>query len=145
MSENSDYLRELYIQSFIQTNAQGYVENIQQRYNGSDGLYYLGYLWEYLKQIKRISLKKCIEYLVDKERVYVLWDIHSKDRILVPDYWKYPKECVLQIIGGVEPAIIDTFPEDVYFFDDSLSWTIALTHEELKPKKRICYYSGDLE
>ena len=143
--EVSDYLRELYILSFVNTNVNGYVENIQKRYESSDGQYYCGYLWDYLKQKQRISLEKCLSFLSEKKNVYVLWDIHSKDRILIPDYWKYPKESVVQIFEGVTLEVIKTFPEDVYFFDDSLSWTIAFTHEELKTNKRICYYSGRLD
>jgi hypothetical protein len=33
--------------------------------------------------------------------------------------------------------LLPTLPEDVYFFDDSLSWTVVLTHED-DGKRRYC-------
>ena len=79
----------------------------------------------------------CVIHDVPGE-IYVMWDIHSKDYIWIPDYWKYPKNAVLQMEPSDFENTMDTFPEDVYVFDLSFTWVIALTHEESRPGRRFC-------
>lgn len=92
---------------------------------------------------KKISYKKVFD-LIDlcKSLIYVIWDIHSKDMIPISNYWKYPKQAALEIHPREIISVINDFPEDVYLFSGSLEWAIALTHEEYKPGKRICYLSS---
>ena len=70
-----------------------------------------------------------------------MWDVNSKDYIFIPDYWKYPKEAVLSISVEEFKKIKDTLPEDVYLYDNSFSWSIALTHEYSDEDERYCYFT----
>ena len=68
-----------------------------------------------------------------------MWDIHSCDRIFIPDYWKFPKNAVL-----FADAWKDTFrrelPEDIYVFDDTLSWSVIFTHETDEKAESYCLF-----
>lgn len=70
-----------------------------------------------------ILLRSYIDY------VFVFWDNHSCDRILIPDYWKFPKESCLRMKYGDLCRNKIYLPEDIYIFDNSFQWTIAFTHE----------------
>ncbi len=141
--KEADELRELFINSFVDTSTEKYCKNIQTRVLFSDGLCYCGYLWEYLYNCNIISYKKACDFLTARDTLlYIFWDIHTKERIWIPDYWKYPKDAVLAVSPLDLLQILPTLPEDCYFFDSSLAWAIALTHEENKPGKRICCFSA---
>lgn len=111
----------------------------------SDGLRYTGYLWDCLFRRERVSYNYIMNQLEKSVNpIYVFWDIHSCDRIRKKNYWKYPIDSVLCISPAEIQAVVQTLPEDCYFFDDSFSWAFALTHEELKPGKRLCYMVSSL-
>ncbi len=81
-------------------------------------------------------MKSGIERMIDNRgRIYILWDISSQDRIFIPNYCKYPKRAVLSVTPDELMSILETLYEDVYFFDDSLKWSITFMHEEIKDKK----------
>lgn len=69
-----------------------------------------------------------------------MWDVHSCDRILIPNYWKYPKSSVLHV-DCWDDKILYTLPEDIYLFDDSLNWTYILTHETNATGSRYCVFA----
>ena len=139
--KESIFLRELFVVSFVDTDSDYYKSRIKVKRQYSDGMCYTGYLWDCLKYGKIVSIHFALEFLkAIRSNFYVFWDIHTKDLILEPNYWKYPKNAVLEITADIVLDIIPTLPEDCYFFDDSLSWAIALTHEETKPGRRLCYF-----
>ncbi len=142
--DEADILRQMYISSFVMTKSAYYHQYIETIYNDDDGPFYTGYLWDTLKQWKRISLFTAKDYIETRTQdIYVFWDIHSATRIFIPEYWKYPKNAVLKIPAQAFEALLDTLPEDIYIFDDSLSWSVIFTHEELKPGRRICLYCSE--
>lgn len=57
------------------------------------------------------------------------WDIHSCERILIPDYWKFPKKSCLELNFNDLCSNRKFLPEDIYIFDRSFKWTIVFTHE----------------
>jgi hypothetical protein len=123
-------IRELYINKFINIDSDYYMTNIKNRRPFSDGECYIGYLWDTLKvweKVQFIDLQKCLPS--GEQKVLVFWDIHSKEKILVENYWKFGKENIIEI--GVNDLLdnLDLFPEDIYIFDQSFEWSIILTHE----------------
>lgn len=143
ISSESAFLREVFIESFVNKTSNCYKTTIEQKHLFSDGLCYTGYLWDCLITHTRVSLNFSQHFLQNRgDLIYVFWDIHSKDLIHIDDYWKYPKDAVLIVAPHDIIDVIPTLPDDCYFFDQTLSWAIALTHEELNYKKRLCYYIG---
>lgn len=132
--------REQYIKKFIKSTQTGYVENIGTYELYSDGYCYSGYLWEYLKRIRVVSERFCFDWLNNyaQDKIFILWDIHSKEKVFVDDYWKYPKHSILEICKDEFNSIVDLLPEDIYIYDKSYEWTIALTHEWIDDNRRYC-------
>lgn len=137
----ADEIRASYVQAFINLDSEYYINNIKKLNSFSDGLCYTGYLWDCFKffQIKAESF--CKTFLDSKRNLYVLWDIHSKDRIFIKDYWKFPKSAVLLLNSWEEEKYI-ALPEDIYIFDETFSWSIAFTHEDDQNGQRFCYFAA---
>ena len=138
-STKSDILRCEYIKNFVNTSSLYYKKNIEQKTLFSDGLCYTGYLWYCLLKPTVISEYKAEQFLQEKRRIFIMWDIHSCDRILIPDYWKFPKTKVLYSDTWVE-TFKDDLPEDVYVFDDTFSWSVIYTHETDVKNNRYCLF-----
>lgn len=139
---DADFIRDAFLLEFADTDCDYYRENIATMCMYSDGLCYLGYLWDCMKLWEQITFAHALAILESCESpFYVFWDIHSQEKVPVENYWIYPKNAVLSITAQEIRECVDDFPEDCYFFDDSLTWAIALTHEESKPGRRICYLS----
>lgn len=70
-------------------------------------------------------------------------DIHSCERIFADEYWKFGKDAVLKI--NFETLIKGEIylPEDIYIFDENLTWTLIKTHENIKGKC-YCLKSGEI-
>lgn len=66
-----------------------------------------------------------------------MWDIHSCDKILIPNYWKFPKTQVLYTDGWKE-IFKNDLPEDIYVFDETFCWSVVYTHETDEDDKRYC-------
>src|SRR5437899_2226000 len=98
LGREANDLRTCYIERFVDTSSDHYRRDIATLVQCSDGMCYRGYLWDCLrKPWQRVTEHFIIECLRAKsELAYVLWDIHSRGRIFIPDYWKFPKEAVLQ-------------------------------------------------
>ena len=139
-SEESDFLRSEYIQTFVNTNSTFYAEYIENKQMFSDGLCYTGYLWDCLLSPNVISEYKADMLLLDKQNVFIMWDIHSCDRIHIPNYWKYPKPSVLFADCWSE-VVKSELPEDIYVFDEALSWSVIYTHETNAKERRYCLYT----
>ena len=70
-----------------------------------------------------------------------MWDIHSAERIFIPNYWKYPKECILYVEMWSEDMYKE-LPEDIYIFDDTFTWSAIYTHEIDLNDAPYCLYIG---
>lgn len=141
--EEASSLRQFFLCTFVDTSCDYFKARIAHMRQFSDGLRYTGYLWDCMLDREPVSC----HYLISQLQAltgpfYVFWDIHSCDRIFIPNYWKYPIDAVLRAAPDEIPDTLQTLPEDCYFFDDSLSWAMATTHEELKPGKRLCYLAA---
>ena len=122
-SEYND-LRELYKMAFSNGNCKNYTKN--------------GYIWENLKEYNRKSESYCMEYIKMKKDIYVMWDTLDTIEIMNPNYWKYPKESILQLSTNEFFSLFTTFPDDIYVFDDFFNWSAIFTHEDVYDKKRYC-------
>ena len=136
-STESNAIRSNYINKFIKTSSCYYKENIEQTVLFSDGLCYVGYLWDCFLNPIVISEYKADQLLKGKNGIYIMWDIHSCERILTPDYWKFPKSAVLYTDTWSEIPK-DDLPEDVYVFDATFRWSIIYTHETDEKDTRFC-------
>lgn len=138
-SKKSDVLRGNYIRNFVDTASTYYKENIEQKTMFSDGLCYTGYLWDCLLKPSIILENKAEQILQEKRKIFIMWDIHSCDRILVPDYWKFPKTKVLYADAWAK-TFKDDLPEDIYVFDGTFSWSVIYTHETDLKNNRYCLF-----
>lgn len=131
-------IRKQYICEFIDTKSQYYIERILKEKLCVDGFCYTGYLWDCFKMSNVIDEESGINYLSKKKKLMIFWDIHSKEMIQIPNYWKFPKDAVVKTTYNEFLENMHLFPEDIYFFDDSFKWTIALTHETNLQNNRWC-------
>lgn len=138
---DADIIRKKYIKTFIDIESEYYINRINTLSNYIDGMCYTGYLWDCYINKFILSEMKCYEYLKGIDVFYVFWDIHSKERILISDYWKFPKKSVIQTSLEEFEKICNNLPKDIYVFDKEFSWSIAFTHEEIKNNKRFCYFA----
>lgn len=136
-SMHASVLREKFIQSFIDQTSAYYIERISNPEFSLEESSYYGYLWECYANCEIKVEQECIQLLQEKKQFYVLWDIHP-DVSRESDYWKYPKNSVLSLNVQEYLEICNALPEDIYFFDDSFSWSIALTHETDLGNERWC-------
>lgn len=127
----SEMIRERYVKTFVDTTSSSYQHMIQERQKFSDGYCYIGYLWDYLKNPIVVRQEYLERFADSKNVVYVLWDIHSCDRIFVKNYWKFGKNTVLKLALSELLKGKKYLPEDIYIFDDTFSWTFVMTHEDV--------------
>ena len=135
----SDELRQLYIKKFVNTDLSYYIDKIEKKTEFSDGLCYVGYLWDCIRNPKVITETETQQILKDKKNIFIMWDIHSCDRILIPNYWKYPKSSIL-FAKEWSTEMNQELPKDVYVFDNSFTLSVIYTHETDMNGKRYCIY-----
>jgi hypothetical protein len=121
--------RKKFIQTFLDTTTDFFRQNIRRKRRFSDGYCYQGYLWDCLAEYSRMPFKTILRRLLRYKNVYVFWDIHSRDRILIKNCWLFPKQAVLEVPTEILAANLVFLPEDIYIFDDSFNWALILTHE----------------
>ena len=130
--------RRRYIEAFVDTTREHYKKHIAVLRECSDGLFYSGYLWDCLKGFQLIGESRFVAEVSNlRSPVKVMWDLHSRDKILVPNYWKFRRPDVLVVNPKVLIENLGHLPEDIYLFDDSLLWTLVATHESTKEGVRI--------
>ncbi len=140
LGEQADAYRTQYIDHFVNKNCDYYINNIQHLKLFSDGMCYAGYLWDCVANKTVWMLDEAMAFLRGKDDIlYVLWDINSADRILIPNYWKFPKKAVVSFLSGEIDNILPLLPEDCYIFDETFCWTVILTHEYRTATDRIVY------
>lgn len=135
----SDILRNEYISAFVNCDSPHYRKFIEQKRMFTDGMCYVGYLWDCLLNMDVISEYRAKMMLTEKRDVFIMWDIHSCERIFIPDYWKYPKTSVLYAAEWSDSLMSD-FPEDLYLFDETFMWSVIFTHETNDKGRRYCLY-----
>ena len=140
--DKSNAIRQKYIETFVDTESKYYAENIEKLIKFSDGLCYIGYLWDCFKNPMVISKDELEKVLKDKKRFYVMWDIHSADSIFIPNYWKYPKSSIL-VVDNWSKEIKNELPEDIYLFDDTFTWSAVYTHETDIKENQYCIYLSE--
>lgn len=142
LETNKSYsLRNRYINKFIDTSSEEYDKNINTLNRYSDGKCYDGYLWDYINNPTVIDIEYINKYSNKLNQVLVLWDIHTEERILVKDYWKFDKDSVIKLNFKVLLSNLSYLPEDIYIFDERFDWTFVLTHEYID-NSRWCLKSG---
>jgi hypothetical protein len=127
--ERAESLRQHYIDCFVNTESRYFQERIATRTMFKDELLYTGYLWDCLKRPERITEEQLLAELRTHGAVYVFWDLQSSEQIHVENYWKFPKESVLQLDARDLEAGFEYLPEDLYIFDDRMDWSLIPTHE----------------
>ena len=140
----SDILRSEYISAFVNCDSPHYRKYIEQKRMFTDGMCYVGYLWDCLLNMDVISEYRAKMMLTEKRDVFIMWDIHSCERILIPDYWKYPKTSVLYTEEWSDSLMSD-LPEDLYLFDETFRWSVIFTHETNDKGRRYCLYAEGRE
>lgn len=141
IGSKAEDLRKKYIEYFIDTNLEYYSERIKRKKMCSDGMCYTGYLWDCLKNKFLMSEKECFRYIENTKKIYVFWDIHSQDRIFIPNYWKYPKDAIVEMQCKELLEYINTFPEDIYVVDETFEWSVIFTHETNVQQERYCLFA----
>ena len=144
--EKSESLRKEFIKTFVNTEADKYHEYIEVMHSYNDGEFYNGYLWDFLRHNdnyeKECSMQCAGEYLCGKNSVYIMWDLYSNQRVLDGSRFavEYPKNIIIEMSGSrLTEVVIDKWnqgiqvphwlPEDIYCFDESMSWYVIFTHE----------------
>ena len=141
LGKRADTIRTRFTDAFADKQNEYYKTAVREKRLFSDGLCYIGYLWDCMKNREIVSERAALERASQAEKTLVMWDLNSKDMIPVPNYWKYPKTAVLELSGSEIESILPTLPEDVYFFDESFTWAVALTHEYSDKGRRYCVSS----
>ncbi len=151
--DRAEVLRKSFIQKFIDTAGDHYKKHISALIRHGDDLFYNGYLWSCLQENdnyqKECTMEAAAEFLKNKKNVFVMWDLFSKERLSGKRFsLDYPKATVLSMQGSLlGQRIVEEwnderaawaagfqcqglwFPEDIYCFDESMSWYAVFTHE----------------
>jgi len=141
-SEERRKVRISYQTSFLSVDSKSFKENIEVMHKYVDGYCYNGYLWDYLRDPVQIDELHAKQTLKGLNRIYVLWDINSCEKILIEDYWKFDKYDVLLLDSETLIDGMHLLPEDIYIFDTSYKWTIIFTHEYIE-NNRYCITQRD--
>ena len=102
-----------YYHSFF--NAKLTLENYHQ---------YTDYMWDILKNKEVIWGAEAEKRLQEQGEIFLMWD----DNRFIPLQFPYARKGVLRLTFAEFQSQESIFPDDVYFFDESYSWAIALTH-----------------
>lgn len=141
--DEAQEVRNKYISKFIDTSKEHYEKYIKNVHQYIDGFCYTGYLWDCL----RVPAVVDFAYVQSKadilNEVFVLWDIHTKERIFIDGYWKFGKDSILKMEFKELLSNLEYLPEDIYIFDKSFEWTMILTHEYID-EKRWCLKTGNI-
>lgn len=128
----ADATRAQFIETFVDTSTDFYREHVAAMRLFADGYAYTAYLWDVMSERRFGDAAVALDFLSTKDgRVRVFWDLHSSERILILDYWKFRKDAVLECYASDLLAGLSHLPEDLYICDPDMSWAVALTHEEV--------------
>ena len=130
--KSSEHLRERYIENFVDTNREYYRKYIKTLKNYKDGNCYEGYLWDTLFKCEIADYKYIADNIKEyySKNILVMWDIHSEEKIFIPDYWKFNKDDIIEFPTEILTEAAEYLPEDIYIFDERFERSFILTHEE---------------
>ena len=132
-------VRARFQEALLDTGHPNYDDRILRLRPFSDGEFCTGYMWDYLRNPRQVSEEEVLRMVAMViGSVYAMWDVHSSDRIRIPDYWKFSRSAVLAMRPADLLAGLGFLPEDLYMFDGSYSWACILTHEYDEVGKRWC-------
>ena len=134
-------LREAYLNAFVDRSSDHYRQYVENRIRFSDGEHYTGYLWDNLRSGVRITSQRFAHEIVRYPEVRVMADDHSRNRVISAPLWPYPPYSVVVLPPNLLLELLPAFPEDIYVFDSTVSWTLIRTHEH-DAKRRICLAVG---
>ncbi len=130
-------LRQKYIFYFVDIHREYYRKYIEKTKKYIDGYCYDGYLWDTFYDSEIVDEDYFFNIIKNYDSVLACWDIHSSEKIWIPNYWIFKKDAIISLSSKIVLQSLKYLPEDVYFFDRTFEWTIALTHEELNGQ-RLC-------
>ena len=98
-------------------------------------------MWEFLPSSAVVDEPTAWRTILEPSWTYVMWDVKSADQIRDPRYLNFDRRDVLRLAPEVAFTGQSYLIEDLYFFDDSWNWYVALTHEyvEEDPARRLCF------
>lgn len=137
-SEMASIIRSYYVKAFINVNCEYYQKNISKLREYSDGMFYDGYLWDCYKKPLLKDEQSLMTILESKGSVFIMWDLHSSEKVLLPHGFEFSGNPILGVNNTELQRLLPLLPEDLYFFDDTYLWTVALTHEYLDDDQRYC-------
>ena len=138
--DEKHHIREIYCSSFLNVSSAKYEAAINKKHEYSDGLYYNGYMWDYLSSPVIVESDYLTEKVRGRSNIYVLWDIHSCEKVFIENYWNFGRDDVLLLDGNTLMDAFYLLPEDIYIFDSSYMWTAIFTHEDIEGR-RYCLES----
>jgi hypothetical protein len=133
--------RDAYLKAFVDTSCDYYERYIAHPRQFSDGIHYEGYLWDCLRRGQRITVQRFRTEVARYQEVFVMADDHSRDRVMGAPLWPYAPYSVARFKAPALLQSLRLLPEDIYVFDESVSWTVVLTHER-DHKRRYCVALG---
>jgi len=142
-NEHAEDIRKRYIKEFVNTKKEYYDKYINKLQEFEDGFCYTGYLWDCIVESQVVDFEFIKSQKNNLADVFVFWDIHTKERIFIKDYWKFNKNDILKLDFNTLINNLKYLPEDIYIFDQSFRWTLILTHEYFD-SGRWCLLSGNL-
>lgn len=136
-------LRNDFISKFVDVQSEYFKKHILSKKQYADGICYSGYLWDCLSECTLISENDIRQISNGIEKVFVMWDVHSCEKISITHYWRFGKDSVLS--GGFQTFLEGEMylPEDIYFFDESMTWCLIKTHED-SYGERYCLKCGSI-
>ena len=136
--ERATAIRERFKQAFLDRSHPWYRDGIEDLKEFSDGRFYTRFMRDFLRHFRSASEAEVWEECLRHDELIVLWDIHSADRIHIPDYWKFPRDPVL--VGAPEAfrSGQHLLPNDLYLFDSTFSWAGVLTSDYSHEQERMC-------
>lgn len=130
LGEEAGEIRTRFVSDYVDVDSQYFEDRIATLKRFSDGEFYSGYLWDVIPNYTRISGEQAASLARSLGSSYSLWDLHSADKIWLPDYWKFPRDAVLKgpaiEIFHARPIL----PADLYIIREDFAICLVLTHEE---------------
>ena len=148
-------VRNEFVYRFIDTNRPLFDQHIKQ----STAAGYQGFLWEFFQFPAAVEEKEALRFIEQRKSVLFFFDnwcsYKSRTYIFPEKTWKLSAfqssgSTLLDImskysfvgLGDHREADIEPIPDEVYIFDETYTWYIALTTENLPNGERLCYAYG---
>lgn len=135
--EESVHWRQAFIEAFVDTTRDWYRDHIQTLHRFSDGDHYDGYLWECLCKPRKITIQRFRLEVMTHRELLVMADDKSRDQRPSGPHWPFGCHTVARCAPDQLLKSLELLPEDLYVFDESLRWALAITHEH-DHKRRLC-------